>query len=97
MEIPFDIIYAVGHRCDFATRVKLCMASKDFCVDDKEWLVEQQLKHFDAIIRVLLNEFQKKRTRMAKIRMAHIFFRNMLPYKHILKHPQLSEFCEHGY
>jgi hypothetical protein len=92
MELPFDIIYTIGRHCDRDTRLNLCLASKDFYMSDKEWLSGHQLSHYCRAIRRMLNEFTLKRTKAARVKMAHIIFRFIVLYKHMLKHPDLSKF-----
>ena len=61
-------------------------------MSDKEWLSEHQLSHYCCSIRKMLDEFISKRTNMARVKMAHRFFRFVVLYKHMLKHPDLTKF-----
>jgi hypothetical protein len=92
MEVPFDIIYAIGQHCDRNTRLNLCMASKDFYMCDSKWISENQVIHFSYNIRKMLNKFSLKRTKPARIKLAHQVFRFIILNKHVLKCPKLSKF-----
>lgn len=92
MEVPFDIIWAIGNQCDFATRVNICIASKEFYTCDKEWLSNRQLTHFCYNVKKMLNEFSWNHTKATRVKMAHRLFRYIVIYKHVLKHPDLSKF-----
>ena len=59
---------------------------------DRKWISEKQVNHFCYNIRKMLNKLSLKRTKPARVKMAHQVFRFIILYKHVLKCPELSKF-----
>ena len=91
MSLPFDIIYTIGRRCEPATRVNLCLASKEFYMSDTDWLFEKQFVHYCFKVRTYLDLFSTKRGKWAQLRVAHALFRYLVFHKNMLKHERLKK------
>ena len=92
MSLPFDIIYTIGRRCEPATRVNLCLASKEFYMSDTDWLFEKQLSHYCSGVRMHLDLISTKHGKWARLRVAHALFRYMVLHKNMLKHDRFENF-----
>lgn len=92
MELPFDIIYTIGHHCDPKTRVNLCLASKDFYLSDTDWLHFQKIRSFALNCIEKIYQVGTKETKAARVKGVHKVFRFLVENKEYLKHPMFARF-----
>jgi len=92
MSLPFDLVYTIGHFCDPATRFNFCLASKEFYLSDTNWVLENKFKQYTLGVQRYMNLFLTKRSKLARLRVAHALFRYLVFHKNMLKHERLEKF-----